>query len=216
MPNLPPLAPGTTKPSAAKPNKDTDVEKASVRSSVRSQKSVGSAQGVAPAAPEQTAGDDKVERASQRSVPKTDKSVGSASVRSITSSVALQKLAQLEEMLVKERQAREQAENTLLALQRERIAREEATKQSQVAQRQLTDVLSALRTVVLSPDEPANVRKLQKILQGRTNSGDDTASTRSAASSNQNNNAPRSFLDGMGQYERERKREQQKEKDQRK
>jgi hypothetical protein len=105
--------------------------------------------------------DDAVQsvRSSQRSA--------AGSQRSITSSVALSKLAALETLLLEERKARENAENTLLGLQRERILREEAAKQSECTQKQLNDLLTALKAVVVDPDNPACVRKLQGIIQGR-------------------------------------------------
>ena len=89
------------------------------------------------------------------------------SMRSITSSVALGKLNKLEELLLQERKAREEAESTLITLQRERASREEATRKAEHTKQQLDDVMLALRQVVSAPDDPRNVSKLHSLLQGR-------------------------------------------------
>ena len=188
-----------------------------------------------------------------RSVRSSQRSVGEGSQRSITSSVALSKLAALENLLLEERRARENAENTLLGLQRERILREEAAKQSEATQKQLNDLLTALRAVVVDPENPTCVRKLQNIIQGKDTplpsrqatpagsqqpraaqsipqpppvSGAFTVQEKEAAiasikkqgklgsdaSSSSNLGRPRHFLDALGQYERARERERQKNK----
>jgi hypothetical protein len=118
---------------------------------------------------QRSAGKSKIQSAVDDAVQSVRSSQRSAGVsqRSITSSIALSKLAALETLLLEERRARENAENTLLGLQRERILREEATKQSEATQKQLNDLLVALRAVVVNPENPTCVRKLQGIIQGR-------------------------------------------------
>lgn len=121
--------------------------------------------------------------------------------RSITSSVALGKLAQLEQMLLEERGARENAENTMLQLQRERIVRDEASRRQAALEKQLEKVMTAVKSVVSDPENPSNVRKLKAVLTG--GSASSTPSERGAVNSE---GRQRSFLDGVGQYEREREK----------
>ena len=222
--------------SALPPINDNASQRSSVRSSVRSHASSKGAGGSSVRSSQRSTGSaaHQVEagvggsvRSSQRSGSQrySDKSAGTGSVRSITSSQALGKLAQLEEMLIRERHAREHAENTLLALQKERIAREEATKKSDNTEKQLTSIMNALQKVIISPDDTGNIRKLQNIVrtQGNGKKGchdDDDDSVRSSAAASSTRSSvrtgePRSFLDGMGQYERDRKREAKSQKDQR-
>jgi hypothetical protein len=121
--------------------------------------------------------------------------------RSITSSVALGKLAQLEHMLLEERSARESAENTMLQLQRERIVRDEASRRQAALEKQLETVMAAVKGVVADPDNPSNTRRLKAVLTGGQTSS--AASERDAVNSE---GRQRSFLDGVGQYEREREK----------
>ena len=130
-------------------------------------------------------------KSSHRSAPGTNNST-----RSITSSVALAKLDQLEKMLLSERAARMEAENTMLALQQERLARDEALRKSEAAQKQLNDVLKAVRSVVDAPDNPGNIRRLQAVITGRPLTGGSVPSIEAEH--------PRCFLDGIGEYERQR------------
>ena len=135
-----------------------------------------------------------------------------------------------------------------MALQRERIAREEATRKAEHTKQQLDDVMLALRQVVSAPEDPRNVSKLHALLQGRppspsaserarkrtavptpptaysnkatsqfaaqinrnvTGIYDDKDSTRSSAR-DANKAPPRSFIDGMGHFERDKERERKK------
>lgn len=189
--SLPPISP-------------TSTVTASQRSSVRPSQRAGGADG--PLGGQQ---------ASQRSVGKASTSHQShhsqGSSRSITSSVALGKLAQLEEMLIAERRAREDAENTMLALQRERIAREEAVRRSESSEKQLADILHAVRTVVAAPENPGNIRKLQTLLKGGAAQGGSSGATSSTPPTVtdptlNSDGRPRNFLDSVGQYERSREK----------
>lgn len=130
---------------------------------------------------------------------RSHRSQGSAG--SISSSVALGKLAQLEKMLLEERRAREEAENTMLALQRERIAKDEATRKFEATERQLAAVMEAVKGVVSNPENPGNIRKLKTILTGVS----DTSQAADPVATN-SDGRPRSFLDAVGQYERDRER----------
>lgn len=236
--------------SALPPINDNASQRSSVRSSVRSQTSskaatasIRSSQRSSGSAAAHDVAVGGSVRSSQRSTGTSnarysDKSAGSGSVRSITSSQALGKLAQLEDMLIRERHARESAENTLLALQKERIAREEATKKSESTEAQLSSIMNALQKVIISPDDTGNIRTLQQIVRNQgpggardknayvappSSNGSNrvgTTSVRSsvAASSTRSSvrtGEPRSFLDGVGQYERDRKREAKADKDRR-
>jgi hypothetical protein len=104
-------------------------------------------------------------------------------------------------MLVEERSARESAENTMLQLQRERIVRDEASRRQAALEKQLEKVMSAVKSVVGDPENPSNVRKLKAVLTGGSTSS--TPSERDAVNSE---GRQRSFLDGVGQYEREREK----------
>ena len=175
---------------------------------------------------------------------------------SISSSVALGTLNKLEAMLMEERRARQGAESMLLSLQKERVAREDAVRQSEATRRQLEGLMTALRSVVKEPNNAANVQRLQSLLDttrvdnaayakiraealaADNSSGADRfakngtslappvdakyskkithalpaiheGSTRSASSSR---GGQKTFLDGMGHYERARERERQREK----
>ena len=169
-----------------------------------------------------------VEAGSQRSQASTTKT---GSKRSITSSQALGKLDQLEKLLLEERRAREQAEDTLLALQRERVGRESERQKSEQTQKQLSDVMSALSKVINNPSDPIGRRRLQAILQGHhvtqtsptpslppvagsNGRGSDAVSVASTTSSQRVQRAKEqgniSFLDSLGQYERDKEREKKK------
>ena len=227
MSSLPPLAPAAT--SSKKPQPDTASQRSV--STTASKKSKGNAvepqqkptaeatDQPAPASATAAVQQQAAETGSHRSAhshQSSQRTSTSVSKQSISSSVALSKLQQLEEMLLKERRARETAEATLLAVQRERAARDEATRQSAQAQRQLAEVMSALQSVVACPDEKKNVERLQQILRGNAVRGDvagtpaDPAEKPASQSSSQRapqDKQQRSFLDGIGQYERARQKD---------
>ena len=149
-------------------------------------------------------------------------SVGSGSVRSsqrsITSSVALGKLQALEGMLSQERRARERAETTLLALQKERSARHEADSRNERSQEQLSSVMSALQRVLTDPQDGNGIRKLQAIVRGAPVRNVATPDLRAEKQHHRqhavvdhdtidsNNKEPRSFLDAIGKYDRDQKK----------
>lgn len=238
-PKLPPVsAKPSTRPLAAEEKQSDTASQRTSTTTTRSSVQKGSHHGSTTAGPQPPAG--------SAAPPNAAPSEGHASVktssqRSITSSQALSKLQQLEELLLAERKAREQAEETLVALQRERIARDEATHRSEAAQQQLGDVMSALRTAVSNPSDPTTLRKLQAILRGNPktvsaaeqpasayqstvvgpsvkpvsapgNKKDDAvdADSSSTAQRLRAANGQISFLDGLGQYERDRAKEKVK------
>lgn len=136
------------------------------------------------------------------------------SQRSINSTQALEKLQLLEEMLARERQAREEAEGTLLALQKERQAKDLALRQSQSAHRQLNDVMSALQKILVDPQDTSAIRRLQAVVRGSPQAVatmSQPSATRHAVGPSSSDVEPTpaggtgSFLDGIGQYERDRK-----------
>lgn len=200
--SLPPVSQRPDQEVGSSRSQRSTHSKSSMKASERSSRS----QQIPPLQPSEP---HQSERASLQSSKRS-----AASTRSITSSVALSKLRTLEEMLMKERTAREMAEDTLVALQRERIAREQAMKQSEHAQKQLSTVMSALQRVLTQPNDPASVRKLQAIVRGmpvnsatRTDSANaendsETSSVAEARAAGQE----RSTLDGLGQNERDKKK----------
>jgi len=68
--------------------------------------------------------------------------------------------------LLEERRARQEAEHTLLLLQKEKQATKEATQKADQAQQQLNELLAALRKVVIAPERPENVRSLENLVRG--------------------------------------------------
>ena len=140
------------------------------------------------------------------------------SERSITSSVALQKLSKLEDMLVSERRAREQAENTLLAMQQEKMAQSAQSQRPEAGQEQLGQIMTALQRVLSAPADPAGIQQLQSLVRGapvRT-AATPPASRGAATPASQGKpprapvpapaaDEPQSFLDAIGQYDRDRK-----------
>lgn len=149
------------------------------------------------------------------------------SERSITSSEALSKLQKLEDMLLAERRAREEAENTLLSIQREKYLEGGKSGIHRAAgggadpQQQLSDIMGALQRLLAQPNDPNNVRKLQAIVRGAPvhsanapptpTSSQQTPSLgpkAGVASETKEEDAPKSFLDQIGQFDRDRKAKQ--------
>lgn len=156
---------------------------------------------------------------------------GSSAGRSITSSVALSKLQQLEDMLLEERRAREQAELTLLTMQREKLEREDKLDKGAHAQKQLSEVMSALQRVLAEPHDAGGITRLRNIVRGAPpkslgpRGGDANTANASAGGAGAAGGAgpsssaaaddgadstrsgqPRSFLDNIGSYDRDKKR----------
>jgi hypothetical protein len=145
--------------------------------------------------------------------------------RSITSSVALSKLQQLEDMLLEERRAREQAELTLLRMQKDKLERDSKLDKGAQAQKQLSDIMGALQKVLAEPNDTGSITKLRSIVRGapvRSVGGrpnDSTSASKPAAANSQRDETgsearssagaeekPRSFLDNIGSYDRERQK----------
>jgi hypothetical protein len=219
MSSLPPLAPTTAKKGriatptvAAAAPADTASTRSAGKTSVRSaQQQPGSTSTTAPPVATSERGSVRSHTSvappgSQRDSTRSHQSLGGASAggasqRSITSQVALEKLQMLEEMLLRERQAREEAESTLLAMQREKVSKEDANRQSQRAQRQLGDVMSALQTILVDPTDARAIRRLQSVVRGSPQAA---AGSEDAAIRQDAKQPSKSFLDGIGQYERDR------------
>lgn len=125
----------------------------------------------------------------------------SSAGRSISSSVALSKLQQLEDMLLEERRAREQAELTLLQMKKSDLERHESVRRGEHAQKQLTEVMGALQRVLAEPHDAGGIKKLQGIVRGAPVRSVNTPSERSGSQPQEGG----SFLDNIGQYERDRK-----------
>lgn len=117
-------------------------------------------------------------RSSQRSASTSGRTESSS--RSITSTVALEQLRQLDEILMRERQAREEAERTLSILQHERAEKDVATRRSEKTERQLQTILNTLSRVLENPDDLRKLRQLQRVAMDGATSCGDTASIRSS------------------------------------
>lgn len=117
-------------------------------------------------------------------------SSGRGSSRSVSSSVAMAQLSQLEAVLLKERQAREEAERTLQFLHAEKMDKDAVTKRSERSEKQLQTLLTQLQRVVSNPNDPERIRTLQKYaLQGTTSATPSERSVASSSSSKSNNAA---------------------------
>lgn len=218
---LPPLAPGTKKSAATPTLNNSAGGDNSTRGSLRpsSRGGAGGAQSTAA-----TAGGDNISVRSERSgrsqgavasersagagsnaqaggSVRTSSQAGAGSTRSISSSQALEKLQQLEQVLNQERHAREEAETTLLALSKERQAKDAALQQSQMAQKQLGEVMSALQKILADPNDGAAIRRLQGVVRSTGVSGTNSNSKSGRPAAVEEN---ATFLDGIGQYERDR------------
>src|SRR3989338_3441814 len=122
-------------------------------------------------------------RSSQRSGTST-RTGESSSVRSITSTVALEQLRQLDDVLMRERHAREEAERTLQILQQERADKHAATRRSEKTERQLQTILSTLNKVLENPDDVKKLQNLQRVaIDGNASVSSGTSSNRSSTSS---------------------------------
>ncbi len=172
-----PFPPTTTVIEHSKVVKEIMSKPASVRSSVRSSQAQGKPEAATlPPVEGSTPANAQEKAESTRSSKRGSVKSTGTSKASITSSQALSKLQDLEALLLAERRAREEAEETLISLQRERIGREAERQKSEQAQKQLSDVMNALTRVVSNPSDPVYRKKLQAILQGQKVSTDSVSS----------------------------------------
>jgi hypothetical protein len=230
MPALPPLPPGQ-KRNPAPADRSHGVAAGVGGSSVSSNRDSNTAErpqtqsGRAPSEKNLDDARSQCSGASRRSKLATSlghgsqRSTGGASTagRSITSSVALSKLQQLEDMLLEERRAREQAELTLLKMQKQKLERDDKLDKGAAAQRQLAEVMGALQTVLAEPHDAGGIAKLRNIVRGapvrsapRSSGGGTSHLGVEGAGSNPVRTAsaqePRSFLDNIGSFDRERQK----------
>ncbi len=168
----------------------------SVSSSQRSGAAAIASQAAAVAGDNNSVRSERTVSAGRRSDKSSSSSRG-GSTRSVTSSVAYEQLKQLEAVLTKERQAREEAERTLQYLQNEKADKDANAAKAQHSERQLQTLLKQLQRVISDGGVDASkIRALQRYaLQGATSA---TPSERSVAtggsrrsSSSSNNNSGR-------------------------
>jgi hypothetical protein len=119
--------------------------------------------------------------ASQRSRATATTTGGSQ--RSITSSVAIEQLRQLDDVLARERMAREEAERTLQILHQERAAKDTAARRSERTERQLQTILKTIQKVINEPSDGARLRQLQRIAARGANAPSSAASDSSSVRS---------------------------------